>query len=71
MEIYVLTVTIFDRFEEVEDQFDMYFSTLEKAQNFIINNFGYDNVKALTSDHYEGKRGNYTINSTILDQESF
>lgn len=68
--IFVLTITQFDNYEEVEDQFDMYFSTLEKAQNFIINNFTYDNVRKLTNEHYEGKRGNYSISCDVMiDQE--
>lgn len=69
--LFVLTVTMFDDYEEVEEQFDMYFSALEKAQNFVINNFGYDSVKKLTDTYYEGKKGNYSINSSVIDQESF
>lgn len=61
--IYVLTV------EFEDDNFDMYFSTLEKAQNFIINNFGKDEPRKIMADYFEGHKNIYKINNWKVDQE--
>jgi hypothetical protein len=65
MSIYILTVTDI----EEEDSFDMYFSTQEKAANFIENNFKNDEPRKLFNELYQGRKNNYTINSQMIDQE--
>lgn len=62
--IYVLTVN-----DEInEDVFDLYFSSLDKAENFIKNNFR--NLRKVTREHYENDNMVCTIKCMGIDQES-
>lgn len=66
MNIYVLTVSSF----EEEDSYTMLFTTVEKAVNFIKNNYQKDEPKELfTSQYFEGKEFSYSIESQTVDQE--
>ena len=60
--IYILTVS------NEESSSDWYFSTHEKAVNFIKNNFSFDNPRRLTDTLYQGKRKDYVINNQVIDQ---
>jgi len=67
-EIHVLAITKFadkDQ-QEVAEQFNIYFTTLEKAQDFITNNFKYDNVRKISDEHYEGSSSTYKIESHVV-----
>lgn len=67
-EIHVLTITKFaDKdHQEVAEQSNIYFTTLEKAQDFITNNFEYDNVRKISYEHYEGNTSTYKIESHVV-----
>lgn len=65
MGIYILTV---NNIEE-EESFDLYFSSEEKAMNFIINNFENDNPRKVENTLFEGKINSYVINSQMIDQD--
>ncbi|WP_195966714.1 hypothetical protein [Clostridium sp. 1001283B150210_160208_E6] len=61
--IYVLTVN-----DEInEDVYDLYFSTLDKAENFIKNNFS--NLRKVTREHYENDDMICVIECMGIDQE--
>jgi hypothetical protein len=60
--IYILTVS------NEESSGDWYFSTHEKAVNFIKNNFSFDNPRRLTDTLYQGKRKDYVISDQAIDQ---
>ena len=63
--IYLLHVHFFD---DEQDNFIMAFSTMRKAQDFIVNNF---KVRRLTDEFFEGETLNCIIEEMVLDQESF
>ena len=63
--IYMLNVT------NKEDEFQIPFSTAEKAQAFIITNFEHDMPKMLTSELYYGTANTYVIDEMALDQTTF
>ena len=63
--IYMLNVT------NKEDEFQMPFSTAEKAQAFILTNFKRDMPKMLTSELYYGTANTYVIDEMALDQTTF
>ena len=63
--IYMLNVANSD------NEFQMAFSTAEKAQDFILVNFKNDMPKMLTKDYYTGKSNSYVIDEMALDQMSF
>ena len=63
--IYMLNVTT------ANDEFQLPFSTAEKAQDFILANFKNDMPKMLTKDYYTGKLNSYVIDEMALDQISF
>lgn len=65
MNIYILNVMDYE--EEIE-VVTMYFSTQEKAVEFINNNFEYDKPRKITNDNFEGKKFNYFISEKSLDQ---
>lgn len=61
--IFVLTI-------DNEDQcYDMYFSSLEKATEYIKIKFSYDNIRKVTKEYYEGKRNTYSIKEWCVDQD--
>ena len=60
--IYMLNVT------NKEDEFQIPFSTAEKAQTFILTNFKHDMPKMLTSELYYGTANTYVIDEMALDQ---
>ena len=60
--IYILTVS------NEESSGDWYFSTYEKATNFIKDNFSFDNPRRLTDTLYQGKINNYVIDNQVIDQ---
>lgn len=60
--IYILTVS------NEESSGDWYFSTHEKAVNFIKNNFSFDNPRKISSELYQGKINNYVIDNQVIDQ---
>ena len=60
--IYMLNVT------NKEDEFQIPFSTAEKAQAFIVTNFKRDMPKMLTSELYYGTANTYVIDEMALDQ---
>ena len=47
------------------------FSTLEKAQNFIKDNFINDNPRKVDPMLFEGRKNIYVIYDQLLDQVSF
>lgn len=61
-------ITVLTVYNE-EENFDMYFSSIEKAQEFIKNNFEYDLPKKITNEYFEGVKCNYTINNWVVDQD--
>lgn len=60
--IYILTVS------NEENSGDWYFSTQEKAQKFIDDNFAFDKPRRLTDELYQGRHHNYVIDSQAIDQ---
>lgn len=46
---------------------DFYFSNLEKAIDFINNNFNWDNPRKITSENFEGKTNQYIIKDWMVD----
>ena len=64
MSIYILTV----RDIEEGDSFFLPFSTEQKAQDFIKNNFNYDTPRLITKELFEGKNNHYAITSPMVDQ---
>lgn len=57
MSIFVLTL----RSIEEGNESDFYFSDLERASNFIKENFSWDNVRKIDNELYEGKNNQYII----------
>jgi hypothetical protein len=60
--IYILTVST------NEASADWYFTTQEKAINFIKDNFSFDNPRKITNEHYEGIHHVYIISNQVIDQ---
>jgi len=59
--IYILTVST------DEASADWYFSTKEKAFNFMKDNFSFDNPRKVTSEHYQGIHHVYIISNEVID----
>ncbi|NFT08416.1 hypothetical protein FDF26_15360 [Clostridium botulinum] len=68
IDLYVLTIKFYGDDEELENEFDMYFSTNDNAIEFINNNFKYDNPKKITKHHFEGRKNVYCIHDSVIDQ---
>lgn len=66
MTIYVLR---FWDIEKEEKMTNFYFTSLENAGRFIVNNFQWDEPKKITSSHYQGNNNIYVINSSCIDPE--
>lgn len=62
--IYVLSVVNIDE----DDSFDMYYSSLENAQNFISNSFSHDNPRKVSETLFEGKINKYVIEEMPFNQ---
>lgn len=60
--IYILTVSDEENFD------NWYFTTHEKAANFIKDNFNFDNPRRLTDTLYQGKKKDYVISEQAVDQ---
>jgi hypothetical protein len=59
--IYILTVST------DEASASWYFSTKEKAIDFMKDNFSFDNPRKITSEHYQGTHHLYIINNDEID----
>lgn len=60
--IYILTVST------NEASADWYFTTQEKAIDFIKENFGFDEPRKITNEHYQGIHHLYVITNQAIDQ---
>ncbi|NLE04530.1 MAG: hypothetical protein GX638_06995 [Crenarchaeota archaeon] len=60
--IYILTVST------DEASAEWYFTTKEKAINFIKDNFSFDNPRKIAKDLYQGIHHYYIIISEVVDQ---
>ena len=64
--IYILTVE-----NKNDDIISWYFSTLNKASEFIKNNFSFDLPRKITPDYWEGTECTYAIDDYQIDQDKF
>ena len=60
--IYILTVST------NEASADWYFTTEEKAIDFIKENFGFDEPRKITNQRYDGIHHVYVITNQAIDQ---
>lgn len=62
MNIYILTVS------NEEDSSIFPFTTIEKAGEFVQNNFQYDKPRKVSKDLFEGVNNLYVIHQQVVDQ---
>jgi len=62
MSIYILTIS------NEEDSFIFPFTTIEKAGEFVQNNFQHDKPRKVSKELFEGRNNLYVIHQQAVDQ---